>query len=105
MPVIAARMTLLAVVASLTVAGSGCTPGMARFAAGAFIMTAAVVTIAAIHHDAHYHSHHCGHHYVLVEDRPVYHYQGHWEYYDEETGQWYRYRQPPPEARQEYYIY
>ena len=102
------RLTTVALLATLTIGSQGCTRGMAQFAFGALVVTAAVVTVMAIH-DAHMHSAHCGHQYVIVEDHPVYSYGGHWEYYDEDTGRWYRYREPPPEARvverQEYYVY
>lgn len=93
------KRLLLAVALSVGLMSSaGCSPSMARFAAAAFVGTAAAVMILAAH-DAHYHDAYCGHQVVVVEDRPVYYYQGHWEYYDPDTGEWYVYREPPVRYR------
>jgi hypothetical protein len=92
------RLLLTSALVAIALMGQGCSPQFARLAAGAFIVTAAAVTVMAIH-DAHMHSRHCGHHYVVVEQEPVYYYEGRWEFYDEESGRWYRYRDAPPQAR------
>jgi len=48
------------------------------------LVGAAVVGTAAIiaDHDAHFHHAHCGHYYQVYDGRPVYYYNGGWEYYD-----------------------
>jgi hypothetical protein len=85
-----------AVAAALVLGGSalGCHPRVAAKLAAAAIITAAIVGTAHIlaHHDAHFHSEHCGHHRRWHEGRYVYHYGGHWEYYDPHAGRWYYYR-------------
>lgn len=88
----------LVLVALLVRPTVGCSPQVARAVAGAAIFMTAVAVIA--HHDAHWHSHHCGHPVMYVDGRDAYWYQGHWEYYDEATGRWYRYTEapPPPQA-------
>ncbi|MCC6620196.1 MAG: hypothetical protein IT385_03015 [Deltaproteobacteria bacterium] len=61
---------------------------------GELVEVAAYVAITAAvlaAHDAHYHHYHCGHHWVVYEERPVYHYQGRWEYYDPYARTWYYY--------------
>lgn len=80
---------------------SACSPRMAQFMAGALIVGATVAIIA--HHDAHHHSPYCGHEYVVVEDREVYQYQGRWEYYDDETGEWYYYTEDPVPTYERHY--
>lgn len=61
--------------------------------AAAAIITAAIVGQLTVleYHDSHYHHHHCGHHRRWHNERWVYHYHGHWEYYDEYSGTWYYY--------------
>ncbi len=88
--------TLILVAALLTQPACG-RHGGGLFAARLFtaiLMTAAVATVLALH-DAHTHNYSCGHEYVIVEERPVYHYQGRWEYYDPGSGQWYQYDRRP----------
>jgi len=95
-----------ALLLALAQAPGACSPRMAQFMAGALIVGAAVAVVA--HHDAHFHHHHCGHEYVIVEDREVYEYQGRWEYYDDSTGQWYYYEDEPAptyEYHDHYYEY
>lgn len=77
--------------------GTSCNRYMAGFMVQAIVATAVVATVLAAH-DAHFHSHHCGHSYVIVEERPVYHYEERWEYYDEESGRWYYYPDGLPES-------
>ncbi len=87
----------VALVASLALGAPRCTPRMARDLMVAAMVTTAVVAIAR--HDAHQHHLGCGHEVVYVDGRDAYYYGGHWEYYDEQTGQWYRYVDdpaPPP---------
>jgi hypothetical protein len=87
------RIGIATLLISLVLAQSGC--GRAGLHALRAISTiAAVATILAVH-DAHFHSHHCGHQYMMVEERPVYHYQGRWEYYDEHDANWYYYNGSP----------
>ncbi len=86
------RFILVAVViTSLTQIGCG-PRGFAAFRTVAAF--AAIATVLAVH-DAHFHSHHCGHEYVYVDERPVYHYEDRWEYYDSESGHWYYYEGRP----------
>ena len=73
---------------------SGC--GRMGMVAARVLVTAAVVATVLAVHDAHYHHHHCGHEYVIVDERDVYHYQGRWEYYDSHQDQWYEYRDFEP---------
>ena len=51
----------------------------------------AVTAVVIAHHDAHYHNHYCGHRWVVYEERPVYYYEGRWEYYDHYQDTWYYY--------------
>ena len=88
---------LLIVFAAGPLGTSACSPRMARFMAGALIIGTAVAVIA--HHDAHRHYPGCGHEYIVIEDREVYQYQGRWEYYDEQTGEWYYYVEDPVPVR------
>ena len=88
---------LLLTVLALVILAQGCRP-MAYFATRA-IITAAVVAGVLATHDAHYHDHHCGHDYVYLDQREVYHYEDRWEYYDPHDGHWYHYENPPPELR------
>ena len=53
------------------------------------------------HHDTHVHDEFCGHYRVWVEDRWLYWYHGHWEYYDYETGRWYMVPASPPEGHED----
>ena len=87
------RIGLATLLITLVLAQSGCGRG-GLHALRAIRTIAIVATILAVH-DAHFHSHHCGHEYMLVEERPVYHYNGHWEYYDDHDGNWYYYNEPP----------
>ncbi len=61
---------------------------------GNVLMAAAIVGTVAVlaHHDAHFHDHHCGCHRRYADDRWVYYYGDHWEYYDYDTDTWYYYR-------------
>ncbi|MFT7579031.1 MAG: hypothetical protein ACI9MR_000693 [Myxococcota bacterium] len=61
---------------------------------GSVAQVAIAVAVLASH-DAHYHGHSCGHRYIYVEDRPVYEYEGRWEYYDEYDDRWYYYETYP----------
>ncbi len=86
------RFILVAVVIT-SLAQMGCSPrGFAAFRTFAAFATVATILAA---HDAHFHSHHCGHEYVYVDERPVYHYEGRWEYYDAQSGHWYYYEGQP----------
>ena len=61
--------------------------------ASAALWTAAIagtIVIMAIHDD-HYHDEHCGHYRRWHDERWVYYYGGHWEYYDEPAATWYYY--------------
>ncbi len=83
-------------VACLLAVGLALQPGCGhRLALGVARVVAVGVAAAAVlaGHDAHMHSHVCGHEYVIIEDREVYHYQGRWEYYDPDTGEWYEYEE------------
>lgn len=97
------RLLVPAFLLALVQLPGACSPRMAQFMAGAVIVGAAVAVVA--HHDAHYHHRHCGHHYVVVEDREVYEYEGRWEYYDESTGEWYYYEEPPVPTYHRHYHY
>lgn len=86
-------LTITAVVLAASLTSGGC-------GRGGFLLARTLVTVAAVAtvlawHDAHYHHHHCGHEYVYVEERPVYRYQGRWEYYDPDSGRWYMYEELP----------
>lgn len=72
---------------------SGCNRYGLEILRGVVEITAAVAVtaLALAAHDAHYHHAHCGHHYVVHESRPVYQYQGRWEYYDPWDDTWYYY--------------
>jgi len=95
------RMKLIVAALLLTVfiGGSGCN----RYGwqvLGTIAEVAAYVAVTAVvlaAHDAHYHNHHCGHRYVVYEDRPVYYYEGRWEYYDPYEGTWYVYPEGIPQ--------
>ena len=94
-------LVVAALIATLLGSSAGCHPQFARVIAASLIAVAAVAVLA--HHDDHFHHHHCGHTYVVVEEREVYHYQDRWEYYDEGTGEWYYYDEPPvPDHTYEY---
>jgi hypothetical protein len=86
------RLTTISLVA-LALASSACSPYLFRQVATAAIVTAAVVGTARAmaYHDAHYHYHTCGHERRWHDGRWVYHYEGHWEYYDPHTDGWYYY--------------
>lgn len=87
------KLSLLLVILALGGMVTSCTPRMVGRLIGAAIITAVVVGTAQsiAHHDAHYHDHHCGCERHYHDGRWVYSYQGEWEYYDHETGTWYRY--------------
>jgi len=88
------RIWVGAMLLSLMLLGQfGCT----RHGLHVFRAVATVAVYAAIlaTHDSHYHNHHCGHTYVVHDNRPVYHYQGRWEYYEPDTGNWYHYDRRP----------
>jgi hypothetical protein len=66
--------------------------GWELFRGAATIAAYVAVTAAVLSwHDHHHHSYHCGHRYVVYESRPVYHYEGRWEYYDPHARTWYYY--------------
>lgn len=92
------RLLVLALVVTLSASTAACNRyGWALF--GDVVetaLTAAVVVAVLAHHDRHFHSAHCGHRYVVVESRPVYDYDGRWEYYDDYDGRWYYYPDGPP---------
>lgn len=93
------KKRLMLLVASLALLGvlPGCGPRMAhhmaRHMAGAAIAGAVIAgtAVAVAHHHNHWHDDHCGCHREWHHGRWVYHYDGHWEYYDHETRSWYRY--------------
>ncbi len=97
------RLLVCAVVVSLAAPLAACTPrSLGSYAARSLVHTAVNVAVnvaiigvvtAMVEHDSHYHSHSCGHRYTVHDGRDVYEYNGHWEYYDAETGGWYYYRQ------------
>lgn len=91
------KMAVVALLFAALITQSGC--GRAGFLAARILVTAAVVATVLAVHDSHYHSHHCGHEYVIVEERPVYRYEGRWEYYDDHEGQWYQYEELPHHHR------
>jgi hypothetical protein len=72
---------------------SGCNRYGLEILRGVVEIAAAVAWTALVlaAHDAHYHHAHCGHQYVVYESRPVYQYQGRWEYYDPWNETWYYY--------------
>jgi len=87
------RRIALALVLAFALGGTGCNRygwelfrGVAEIAAYVAV-TALVLSV----HDHHYHHYHCGHRYVVYEARPVYYYEGRWEYYDDRAGTWYYY--------------
>jgi membrane-bound inhibitor of C-type lysozyme len=53
-------------------------------------LTANVVAIARAD-DAHFHHTHCGHGRRFIDGRYVYHAEGQWEFWDDETETWYVY--------------
>jgi hypothetical protein len=63
--------------------------GGVPFVAGMFTAMALHHAIILHHHDHHFHDEFCGHRRVWVEDRWLYWYGDHWEYYDYSTGRWY----------------
>jgi hypothetical protein len=88
----------MALLASMIGTTTGCyvSPRVAHdvgAVASAVLWTAAIAgTIAVLTiHDAHLHHEHCGHYRRWHEDRWVYYYGGHWEYYDDPSGTWYFY--------------
>ena len=93
----ASFVVALALITSL-VTSSGCNRYGLEILRGVVEITAAVAVTALVlaAHDAHYHHAHCGHHYVVYESQPVYHYQGRWEYYDPWDDVWYYYPDGPP---------
>jgi len=103
------RIVLAAVVLiTAAVIGAAVLPGCMMHGRGdpgaAFML--GLFTAAAIHHailleqhDYHYHDEFCGHYREWVEDRWMYWYHGHWEYYDYETGRWYMVPAAPPDER------
>lgn len=79
-----------------------------RGGGGGFPFVAGMLTAMAIHHavvlhhhDMHFHDEFCGHRRVWVEDRWLYWYGDHWEYFDYATGQWYVVPASPPDDRDE----
>ncbi|MBL8786161.1 MAG: hypothetical protein JNJ59_14780 [Deltaproteobacteria bacterium] len=90
---------LVLAVLPLTLTTQGCNRYGWEIFRGAVEVAAYVAVTAMVlaAHDAHYHSYHCGHHYVVVENRPVYEYQGRWEYYDPHEDTWYYYPEGPPD--------
>lgn len=93
------KLLIAALLITLFAGSAGCNRyGWQLF--GAVAEAAVYVAVTALvlsTHDAHYHSHHCGHHYVVYEERPVYHYQGRWEYYDPYAETWYYYPDGVPD--------
>ena len=87
------KMVLIVLLLGFTATQSGC--GRLGYHAVRTLVTVAAVATVLAWHDSHFHSHHCGHEYVYVEERPVYHYQGRWEYYDAHNGPWYYYNERP----------
>ncbi|MCA9514013.1 MAG: hypothetical protein KC635_03640 [Myxococcales bacterium] len=92
------RLLVLALVVSLFASTTACNRyGWQLFGDVVETAVAAAIVVAVLsHHDHHYHSYRCGHRYVMVESRPVYYYDGHWEYYDSYSGRWYYYPDGPP---------
>ena len=86
-------MHMAALIVVLSLSQVSC--GHGGFAAMRAVTAVAMVATVLAVHDAHHHSHHCGHEYTYVEDRPVYYYEGRWEYYDNESGHWYYYDDTP----------
>ena len=89
------RQLLTAALLSLALTSSACfiAPRTAANLATAAIWTAAVAgnVLLLAHHDSHYHYEQCGHYRRYHEERWVYYYGDHWEYYDEYDGRWYYY--------------
>lgn len=89
-----ARGILVALILTVSLIGSsGCNRyGWEVFRSVAELTAYVAVTAMVLAaHDAHYHHAHCGHRYVIYESRPVYHYEGRWEYYDSWDDTWYYY--------------
>ena len=92
------RLLIAALLISSFVGSAGCN----RYGwqmLGSLVEVAAYVAVTALvlaSHDAHYHSYHCGHRYVVYEDHPVYDYGGRWEYYDAYEDTWYYYPDGAP---------
>jgi len=90
-------LSVAAAVAAL-VGSSGCLvsprgAAMVGDVAAAALWTAAVVgtvTVLSVH-DQHHHHDHCGCYRRWHDDRWVYYYGGHWEYYDDGAATWYVY--------------
>jgi hypothetical protein len=89
---LARRLVLVLLVAGL-MSQVGC--GRLGYHALRTIVTVAAVATVLSWHDAHHHHVHCGHEVVYVEERPVYNYEGRWEYYDPDSGTWYHYTERP----------
>ena len=68
------RRIALALLLCSMLLSAGCTRFGAMLIARTVVTAAVVATVLHVH-DAHYHHVHCGHRYVYVERRPVYHYQ------------------------------
>jgi len=82
---------LLAIVALLALStfSFGCTPRMARAALFGAAVAGTVAAVAVSH--PHFHHWNCGCPRHTDGGRPVYYYQGGYEYYDSGAGVWYRY--------------
>jgi len=89
---------LCAVLPGCMIRGGRGDPG-AAFMLGLFTAAAIHHAILLEQHDYHYHDEFCGHYRVWVEDRWMFWYHGHWEYYDYETGRWYMVPAEPPDGR------
>lgn len=87
------RRLMLGVALTVVLGMSGCNRyGWELFRGAAEIAAYVAVTAMVLSwHDHHHHSYSCGHRYVVYESRPVYQYDGRWEYYDERADRWYYY--------------
>ena len=87
------RLALALALVAVVGAGTGCNRyGWELFRGFAEVAAYVAVTAMVLSvHDHHYHHYHCGHRYVVHEHRPVYYYEGRWEYYDDRADTWYYY--------------
>lgn len=87
------RLMLGVALTAVIGSGAGCNRyGWELFRGVAELATYVAVTAMVLSwHDHHHHHHGCGHQFVVYESRPVYHYDGRWEYYDDRAETWYYY--------------
>ncbi|MBI5526996.1 MAG: hypothetical protein HY897_11730 [Deltaproteobacteria bacterium] len=96
-----AAVAIAATALVMVICAQGCVVhgrgGGVPFVAGMFTAMALHHAIVLHHHDHHYHDEFCGHRRVWVEDRWLYWYGDHWEYFDYSNERWYAVPASPPQ--------